>query len=227
MRNTPTRTLAGVLAVATTVATLALTNCGGGNYVTNQLTEPVGDGMLIIGSIMIENVGYRNRRETYTSDVEVSIMADIEEDGEIVRKEFTIFAEVDGYFSIENVPQGRYTLKGIRAYTPGGDWTIYNELRMPNERWAVLPASGRYPFTGEYFHFNPVMNVYNFMHNIFSVLPGSEVRHANRPRIRDEAFYLAETYTRGFVEEYFIEKFPDSGWTPTLRELLPDVPPQP
>ena len=48
MRNTPTRTLAGVLAVATTVATLALTNCGGGSYVTNRLTEPVGDGMLII-----------------------------------------------------------------------------------------------------------------------------------------------------------------------------------
>jgi hypothetical protein len=203
-----------------------VTGCGGGGYVTNRLTEPVGDGMLIIGSVIVENVGYRNRREYYTTGIEVSIMADIEEDGEIVRKSYTIFADDEGYFSIENVPQGNYTLKGIRIFCPGGEWTIWNELKLPNERWMVGPAEYRYSFTGEYFYFNPMENVYNFMHNVFSVLPGSEVRHANRPILRDESFYLNDAYSRGFVEEYFIDKFPDSGWTPTLRELLPDIPPE-
>jgi hypothetical protein len=225
MRSNLSRFLVGGLAVATLASTFSIIGCAGG-YVTNRLTEPIGDGMLIIGSVIVENVGYRQRREFYTSDIEISIMADQVVDGEMVRKNISLFAEKDGYFCVENIPQGRYTLKGVRIFSPGGDWTIWNELRMPNERWAVGPAEYRYAFTGEYFHFTPVDNVYNFMHNIFSVAIGGDAYYANRPRLRGEAFYLADTYTRGFVEEYFIDKFPDSGWTPILRELLPDIPPE-
>jgi hypothetical protein len=194
--------------------------CAGGGYST-KLTIPQEGKMLVIGSVIIENVGYANLRESYTQDIEVSVMADIEEEGKTVRKGITIFADKDGYFCIENLPQGRYTLKGVRAYTPGGDWVIYNELRMPNERWVVGNAANRYSFTGEYFYFSPVLDVYNFNHNIFSVLPGGEARYANRTIMQNESFYLSETYTRGLVVEHFIEKYPDSGWIPILEQLLP------
>jgi hypothetical protein len=195
--------------------------CGGGGYST-KLTVPQEGKMLLIGAVIIENVGYSNLREAYTRDIEVSIMADIEEAGKTVRKAITIFADTDGYFCVENVEPGRYTLKGVRAFTPGGDWTIYNELRMPNERWVIANAAVRYPFTGEYFYFTPVLDVYNFNYNIFSVLPGGEARYANRTILENESFYLSETYTRGMVEEYFIKKYPDSGWVPILQQLLPD-----
>ncbi len=221
---TSSRIISGAIAVLILATSLYIAGCSSG-YITNRLTEPTAEGMLIIGSVIVENVGYRQRREYYTTDIEVSIMADQEIEGQVVRKNVVIFADKEGYFSVENLPQGRYTLKGIRIVSPGGNWTIWNELRMPNERWMMGPQEYYYPFAGEYFHHTPVSNVYNFQHNIFSVLPGQEVRHATRPRIRDESFYLNDTYTRGFVEEYFIEKFPESGWSAILRELLPDVPP--
>jgi hypothetical protein len=225
MRSTNTRILAGGLAAVVLGTSLYMSGCAGG-YVSNRLTEPIGDGMLIMGSVIVENIGYRNLREYYVKDIEVSIMGDQEIEGRMVRKAITIFADENGYFCVENVPQGIYTLKGIRIISPGGNWTIYNELRMPNERWMAGPQEFRYPFTGEYFHFTPVMNVYNFMHNVFSMLPGSEVRHANRPRMREESFYLNDAFTRDFIESYYLEKFPESGWAPILRELLPDIPPK-
>jgi hypothetical protein len=209
-------TLAALLIGSTLVA------CGGGGFST-RLTVPQEGKMLLIGSALIENVGYRQRREHYTTDIEVSIMGDEDREGEIVRTNVTVFADPEGYFCVENVPYGRYTLKGVRIFSPGGDWTIYNELRMPNERWVVGAASMRYPFTGDYFYFSPNMDVYNFQHNVFSVVLGGDVYYANRPRMRGESFHLNDTYERGFVEEYFIEKYPDSGWRPILEQLLPDV----
>ena len=187
-----------------------------------QISWPQGEGMLLIGAIIVENVGMRNRQEFYTDNIEVSFMADIESDGELTRKSYTIWAQDDGYFSVENVPNGRYTLKGIRIFSPGGEWTIWNELRMPNERWMIANAAHYYSFTGEYFHFSPLLNIYNFGHNIFSVLPGGEVRFYNRYRMEDDIFHLSDGYTRGFVESYFIEKYPESGWTPILKQLLPE-----
>ena len=60
-------TLAALVIVSTLVA------CGGGGYST-RLTIPQEGKMLLIGSAIIENVGYRQRREHYTTDIEVSII---------------------------------------------------------------------------------------------------------------------------------------------------------
>ncbi len=213
------KVLGGALAALLIASTLLAVGCGGG--LSTRLTTPQEGKMLLIGSVIVENVGYRQRRESYTVGIEVSIMGDEDVAGEMKRVQLTFWADDQGYFCVENVAYGRYTLKGIRINSPGGDWTIWNELRMPNERWVVGSIEQRYPFTGDYFYFSPNSNVYNFQHNIFSVVLGGDVYYQNRPRIRGESFQLNDTYTRGFVEEYFIEKYPDSGWRPILEKLLP------
>jgi hypothetical protein len=213
------KVLGGALAALLTASTLLAVGCGGG--LSTRLTTPQEGKMLLIGSVIVENVGYRQRRESYVQGIEVSIMGDEDSAGEMKRVQLTFWADDNGYFCVENVAYGRYTLKGIRINSPGGDWTIWNELRMPNERWVVGSIEMRYPFTGDFFYFSPNSNVYNFQHNIFSVVLGGDVYYQNRPLIRGEAFQLNDTYTRGFVEEYFIEKYPDSGWRPILEGLLP------
>ncbi len=220
MRSVFSKIATGAISVLTAGSILAIPGCGGG--LSTTLTNPEGDGMLLIGSIIVENVGMRNKQEYYTDNIEVSFMADIEINGKLTRKSYTIWAQDDGYFSVENAPNGKYTLKGIRIYSPGGEWTIWNELRMPNERWMIANASYFYSFTGEYFHYTPLLNVYNFKHNIFSVLPGGEVRFYNRARMENEFFHLADSYTRGFVEDYFIEKYPESGWVRILQQIRPE-----
>ena len=190
-----------MLAAAMLVAMLAAAGCGGSKYSTT-LTTPQDGMMLLIGSIIVENVGYRNERKWYTQDIEVSFMSDVEEQGRVVRKSITVYAENDGYFCVENVPWGKYALKGIRAFTPGGDWTIWNELRMPNERWMVSGASYYYSFTGEHFPTSPVGNVYNYNHNVFSVLLGGDVYLATMQVMEEDSFYLDDTYTRGPVAQY-------------------------
>ncbi|MFC1628262.1 hypothetical protein ACFL3H_04015 [Gemmatimonadota bacterium] len=198
---------------------ILLASCGGG-YST-KLTEPTSDdAVLIIGSSMVEVVS--GMQEAYTSGQEISIMADQEVDGEVVRKAITIWADDDGYFCVENLPQGRYTLKGIRITgNRGGDFTIWNELRMPNERWMAAGASYRYSFTGEYFQYSPRLNVYNFQHNIFSLTGGGVVNYFRMTKMDDDKFNLTSGYTRDYVENYFIAKYPDSGWIPILETLVP------
>ena len=219
MRSVFSKIATGAISVLIAGSILAVPGCGGS--LSTTLTDPDGDRMLLIGSIIVENVGMRNRQEFYVDDIEVSFMADIEINGKVTRKSYTIWAQPGGYFCVENLPNGKYTLKGIRIFSPGGEWTIWNELRMPNERWMRASAGYYYPFTGEYFHYTPLLNVYNFQHNIFSVLPGGEVRFYNRARMDNDIFHLAEGYTRGFVEDYFIEKYPESGWIRILQQIRP------
>ena len=199
MRSVFSKIAAGAISVLIAGSILTVPGCGGG--LSTTLTDPVGDGMLLIGSVIVENVGMRNRQEFYVDDIEVSFMADIEINGKVTRKSYTIWAQPGGYFCVENLPNGKYTLKGIRIFSPGGEWTIWNELRMPNERWMISGAGHFYSFTGEYFHYTPLLNVYNFQHNIFSVLPGGEVRFYNAARMDNNIYRLSDGYTRGFVED--------------------------
>ena len=219
MRSVFSKIAAGAISVLIAGSILTVPGCGGG--LSTTLTDPVGDGMLLIGSVIVENVGMRNRQEFYVDDIEVSFMADIEINGKVTRKSYTIWGQDGGYFCVENVPNGKYTLKGIRIFSPGGEWTIWNELRMPNERWMISGAAHYYSFTGEYFHYTPLLNVYNFQHNIFSVLPGGEVRFYNAARMDNNVYHLSDGYTRGFVEDYFIENYPESGWVRVLQQIRP------
>ena len=219
MRSFFSKSSDGVRTLLVLSAIVLLASCGGG-YST-RLTEPVSDeAILIIGSSTVEVV--KGMQEAYTAGQEISIMADQELEGEYVRKAIIIWAEDDGYFCVENLPQGRYTLKGVRITgSQGGDYTIWNELRMPNERWMAQGSSFRYSFTGEYFQDSPRLNVYNFQHNIFSLTGGGTVVYYRMAKMENEKFNLATTYTRDYVENYFIEKYPDSGWIPILQTLVP------
>ncbi|MFC1500164.1 hypothetical protein ACFL6T_04005 [Candidatus Zixiibacteriota bacterium] len=219
MRSFFSKVSGGVSLLLSLGLIILLAGCGGG-YST-RLTEPASDdSVLIIGSSTIEVI--RGMQEAYTAGQEISIMADQEVDGEFVRKAITIWADDEGYFCVENLPPGRYTLKGVRITgSRGGEFTIWNELRMPNERWMAAGATYRYSFTGEYFQFSPRLNVYNFQHNIFSLTGGGTVVYYRMAKMEDNKFHLATTYTRDYVENYFIEKYPDSGWTPILETLVP------
>ncbi len=222
MRTITPRHATGVCAALLAVAVLTLAGCGGG--LSTTLTEPEEGKVLVIGSIIIENVvGIGPHRESYTSGTEVLIMADIEEEGSITRRGYNVWADEDGYFCVENLPYGRYTLKGVRnSGNRGGSWTIWNELRMPNERW-VYTGNPNHPlsFTGEYFHFTERMNVFNFQHSIFSIMGGGVVYWTPRPKLENESFHIEESYTRPYVEQYFIDLYPDSGWVPILQAIMP------
>ena len=228
MRSFFSKSSDGVRILLVLSAIVLLAGCGGG-YST-KLTDPASDdSILIIGSSTIEVIrGMRPQdynagmQAAYTAGQEISIMADEEVDGAYVRKAITIWAYDDGYFCVENLPKGRYTLKGVRITgSQGGDYTIWNELRMPNERWMAQGSSFRYAFTGEYFQDSPRLNVYNFQHNIFSLTGGGTVVFYRMAKMENERFSLATTYTRDYVENYFIKKFPDSGWVPILQTLVP------
>jgi len=219
MRSFYSRPSGGTRSLLSLSLIILLASCGGG-YST-KLTDPVSDdAILIIGSSTIEVV--KGMQEAYTSGQEIAIMADQEVDGEFVRKAIIIWAEDDGYFCVENLPPGRYTLKGVRMIgNRGGDFTIWNELRMPNERWMAGSAGYQYSFTGEYFQYSPRLNVYNFQHSIFSLTGGGMVVYYRVPKMDGDKFNLVTGYTRDYVENYFIEKYPDSGWVPILETLVP------
>jgi len=181
------------------------------------LTQPEEGKMLLIGCVIVESL----ERFWKSYPLEVCIMADVEEKGKTVRKAYTVFADEQGYFALENMPPGRYTLKGVIVQR-GAPYLIWNEMRLPNGRWSTRSVPTPFPpLTGNIWPWSPVSNTYNFGYNIFVHTFFGEIKYYNLNFIDRESFETPRTYTRPYIEEYFVKKYPDSGWVPILKLMLP------
>ncbi len=81
--------------------------------------------------------------------------------------------------------------------------------------WLVLEITGVNMWAG-IVNGLPVITVI-----IFSLTGGGTVVFYRMAKMENERFHLSTSYTRDYVENYFIEKYPNSGWTPILQTLVP------
>jgi hypothetical protein len=178
--------------------------------------------MLLLGSVIADHPRWypENLPERYT----VCIIGEVtdQETGKARRTAYIVPVDEDGYFALPNVPSGKYALRGVRVWRESGPkFIIWNELRVPGQEW--LQRSGyEWPIPiaeGDIWPYQPLEGVINFGHNVF--LMHNPIRHHAVHSITGETFGTPRTYDRPLVLERFIERFPDSGWTPVLRRLLP------
>lgn len=186
---------------------------------TSELTQPQEGKMLLIGAVIRGSVSssFKIRRKYWP--VEVCIMAEIEENGSMVRKLFTVFTDENRYFVLENIPQGKYAIVGVRNNS--STTLIWNDMRIPHERWVMKSGSVLPPVQGDIWPWKAIGQVYNFGYNIWINTHSNEMEYYNLAELNGESFGSRRSYTQPRIEEYFIRKYPDSGWVPILRQLLP------
>jgi hypothetical protein len=187
------------------------------------LTEPVEGGMLVIGAVIVSSVNEYKPKLVQ----EIHIVGDVEQEGETVRMGFTVIPDDQGYFALENLPPGQYALKGVTYGLQDVTYAlIWHDLKYPTDRWKLVDWSLIPPFTGNVPPTAPNMNVINLGYNIFltfSDSAGGEVRQYHRMKIDNESFDTPYNFRNPYIEEYFISRFPQSGWAPILRQIIPSV----
>ena len=201
------------------ILVLPLISCSASNVVrlpSSELTQPQQGKMLLIGAVITDNLSAFRKQPL---PAEVCIIAEIEENGRVIRKSYTVFTDEDRYFALENMPQGKYAIVGVR--NSSGTALIWNNMRIPNEQWVSMSSSVIPPFQGTIWPWKPIGQVYNFGYNIWIRTNFGEVEYYNLAALDGESFGTRRSYKRPRIEEYFVRKYPESGWIPTLKQLLP------
>ncbi len=139
------------------IASLVISNCASTNMSSTQVAEPIEDGILIFGTILMENVDMDFTFDYWDWTFDVTVLG-CDAIGNI--SHYTTRTDRDGYFSFSNLPQGTYHLKAIRFQKPGelpniitNNWyeagDTYYLMKHPEEGvsytadWFALPDNNR------------------------------------------------------------------------------------
>lgn len=213
------------------------------------LTDPLPDTYLVVGAAMVENTVYmaemqndgfggmgatefRRTEEVVYEGIEVAIIARVMEEGKAKLRGFYAQTDKDGYFFLDNVPEGEYALKGIRFYLEDGRYEVITaDLMTPDDPYMRRPMQQEVVFKGNYFPVKGRHRIINLEHNVFMMSQVLTVGYKRVPRMSNHRFLLqSQTYNRPYVEDYYMTKYPMSGWSQFLgasmqsaKKLLGDI----
>ena len=187
--------------------------CGGAK---SALTGRQGDGILVVGGILVENLTLTSlgRYETMESGVEIVIVGKSDADGEVTGYE--VVSDKKGYFFLENVPKGSYIIKGLRVFLEDqstvrfmSDWDsalspTYYQLVRPEDTINFIVE--KYPKKMEM-----TSNILNMNIVYFGIEPGS-VAHNVFPKIDNRKLHTEKVHNRVNPFDYYKSKFPDVDW---------------
>jgi len=184
------------------------------------LKEPASNKtMLVVGRVIVEDKSYSDRHAVYKSGIDVAVVGKIKSG-----KEVGLWTTTDenGYFCVSNVPMGEYALKGVRLSIGRGDLVIIENRLSSSSDPYLLTHKTELIFNGDYFPFAPVGRIQNLQHTIFTLDYSNrsvkQVRCLTTNKLVDIKLFNGEVLNAGSVEEYFIQKYPESAWKQALEK---------
>jgi len=176
---------------------LFLMNCAASKKTVLESPKP--GKSLLVGAILVENVGLEDVYEARTANIMVVIVGRSEENGKEVTQGYRVKTNADGYYMIQNVPQGSYVIKGIEVDLG------YETRMLVSSRW-----EGNTQF---YYPENLMID------NTVRVWPPPSDQRVIDLQIRyfksinNAQLALPDIrYTMSDPEIYFHEKYPEWGW---------------
>ncbi len=183
-----------------------------------MLKEPVDQKNLIIGSLIFDVNGYQDNFVTVKENIDVAIIGRVVKDGEIKTLGFWTITDEYGYFSLANVPNGEYAIKGFRTRVIGiGDIIIENELVDPQRNYFELKRQGVVCFSGSLFVTKTNQRVVNFKNNLITLNTKEFVQFERLNRLNDVKLTTGEIVDELPVPVHFFEKYEQSGWAKYLE----------
>lgn len=180
--------------------------------------EPVEKKNLLIGSLIFDIDGYEENFVTIRQNIDVAIIGRYVEGGTFQNFGQWVSTDKNGYFCIENVPDGEYAIKGFQTrYIAIGELLITNELIDPQRNYYELRDVDVVSFTGDLFDVRSSQRITNFQHNLFVLHRGGIVSFERYDRIQDYKLSTGEVINCPPVPFYFAEQFENSGWEAILN----------
>jgi len=183
-----------------------------------KFAEPVSDdSMLVVGRIIVEDNQFSGRFQVVKSGIEVAILGQPEGSPNVTG----LWAHTDnsGYFALANVPKGNYALKGIRfTLSTGVRVTLVNPLIRDLDYFRFNPMENIL-IEGNYFRLKPVGRVLSLQHNLFRLNPKNSsyaLENDTVAAVNNYKLVDGSTLNDSLVEEYFINKYPDTVWRDDL-----------
>ncbi len=200
-------------------------SCSSMSPFSMELTAPIdNESVVILGGVIVENMGIDDLYETYDSDIEVVLVSKGIVDGVEESKGFHVMTDENGYFFLENVPKFGYVIKGARIY-------VANSFSVNViSQWRTAEISYMVPYLQEelirhdvtFVPSPPQGRIYNFGISYFGLSRGSSesgpggvansVLYQNFTSLNEQKLSIGTKYTKPDPITYFKEKFPDSGW---------------
>lgn len=176
------------------------------------LKDPVPGMSLLVGAVLVENVGVDDVYEAITSKINVIVVGKSIVEGKEVIQGYRLKTDEKGYFALANVPPGSYVVKGIEVDLGYGTrmlltsrWEGNTQIYYPIDTMIdytvnVWPPAMNGKFINlkiRYFHIDAANRVFDQIYN----------------RLEDTPLNLNNVrHTMPDPLEYFQMKFPNSGW---------------
>jgi len=186
-----------------------------------MLPEPVEKGNLLIGSMIFDIDRYQDRLTTLWDDIEIAIIGQYVENGELKYFRQWAITDENGYFFIANVPDGEYAIKGFKVRLFGDEeLKVVNELTDPQKNYYELTTEHIISFHGSLFDVRQKQRIINFQHSVFTLYQNGIVDLKRYDRLQQLKLSTGETLNSPPVPFYFVDNYSESSWTSYLNLLL-------
>ncbi len=175
------------------------------------------DSMLVVGRVILQDYNFTERIDVMYSNIEVAVFGRSDE-GEKLGMWAT--TDKNGYFALANVPSGQYTLKGIRATLSTGTRIIISNPLLQERHFFRFHVDENIVFDGDYFAYDRTGDIVSLKHNLFKLNPKATMfalEHRALQTLDNVELVDGRVVEAGPVEEYFVEKYPESHWVDELR----------
>jgi hypothetical protein len=176
------------------------------------LEEPQADKSLLIGAIIVENVGLEEVYEAKKANIVVVIVGKSIQEGKEISQGYRVKTNRDGYYLLPNVPRGSYVIKGIELDLG------YETHMLISSRWdgnvqVYRPEKLMIDYTVQVWPAAFNERIINLNIRYFRIDAAERIAYDTFKRIESAAISLPQIrHTMINPVDYFKKQYPASHW---------------
>ena len=177
------------------------------------LEKPQEGKSLLVGAVIIENVGVEERYETILNNIQVVLVNKFVVDGEEKTEGFKIKTDENGYFLLQNVPPGSYVIKGFEVDVGFGT-RLYVTSRWDGNTQRFFPGTTNIiDYTVRVWPEPQTDKIINMKINYFMIDKALRVADSRFNVLKDKKGALSDvTYTMKNPVDYYKTMYPQWEW---------------
>ncbi|MBN1351762.1 hypothetical protein JXJ21_20285 [candidate division KSB1 bacterium] len=185
------------------------------------LNEPSSENtFMVVGGVVLEDKYYSEYASVHLADIEVAILSQTVEGGELKSTGYWERTDENGFFMLSDVPPGRYAITGIRLYLMNGELAVFSNPLTSGNTAFMIQESDHVPFIGQYFEIEPQGRIVNLKNNLF-IIDEENRQFSDINHICEDAFIGRKMVDGSVLKmispvKYFVQKYPDSRWIPIV-----------
>lgn len=185
--------------------------------------EPTSENsILVVGNVIFENKYYNDQLESIRKNINVAIVGKLEADNKA--HGYWVTTDENGFFCLADVPRGKYAIQGLKVYLGQGELlTIANPLKRSGSYFQIQRRE-YVVFQADYIPIESQARIYNLGYNHFwidsSTRSSAQVEHHTYYKVENLPLVNGTKLTLPDIEQYFLDKYPTSGWVPILKAAM-------